>query len=119
MFGMGKSNAHFYGWCYRTKIMLQVAVGDVHQAVQDFLLSRPELSGDNVTLMGVSYGGFIAATLAAKHPEKYDSLVLVDPFLNLLTYAQVDDYVHGLLGLNCTTLGQALPDEELAKLQEV
>ena len=66
--------------------------------------------------MGVSYGGFIATTLAYKYPEVYDRLVLVDPFLNLLAYAQSAKYFTTMMGLNFTALGQALPDDDLLEL---
>ncbi len=85
---------------------------DCHQAIQATLEARKsELSGD-VVLFGESYGGFIAAWLAAKYPSSYKVVVLSNPLVDLSSVADMNQFLFWLLGAKNFTQG-ALADEKM------
>jgi lipase len=63
--------------------------------VEDVLATMDELGIEHATLIGHSYGGLVAATLAASAEGRVDRLVLLDPGIELppaqaLKYAEID-----------------------------
>eukprot|EP00090_Calanus_glacialis_P003352 TRINITY_DN12483_c0_g1_i6.p1 TRINITY_DN12483_c0_g1~~TRINITY_DN12483_c0_g1_i6.p1 ORF type:complete len:954 (-),score=189.63 TRINITY_DN12483_c0_g1_i6:91-2922(-) len=59
---------------------LEKEVDDCHQAV---IAQISNLNYGEVLLMGVGMGGTIASNLAAKHPDTYGHMILVNPVLSL------------------------------------
>lgn len=51
----------------------------MYDLVWPYLALLEETQGQNVTVIGFSFGGWIAAELAVCRPRKLDRLVLVDP----------------------------------------
>lgn len=90
----------------------EMAVSDCHQAIQATLnRESSDLSGD-VVLVAESYGAFIAASLAAKYPAWYKTLILKDPLVDLSATAQSDQLLYWLLGAGNYTEGE-VPDSDL------
>ena len=56
---------------------------DVATHVADLLETAGALGLERTTWVGVSFGGLIVSTLAARHPERVDRLVLLDPAIGL------------------------------------
>lgn len=57
----------------RARYDIDLFVGQLHDLLDALRLSRP------VNLIGLSMGGAIAATFAARHPERVKTLTLIDP----------------------------------------
>ena len=71
-----------------------MAVSDCHQAIQATLnRESSDLSGD-VVLVAESYGAFLAASLAAKYPAWYKTLILKDPLVDLSATAHSDQLLY-------------------------
>ena len=71
-----------------------MAVSDCHQAIQATLTRESsELSGD-VVLVADAYGAFVAASLAAKYPAWYKTLILRNPLVDLSAAAQSDQLLY-------------------------
>jgi pimeloyl-ACP methyl ester carboxylesterase len=51
----------------------------VYDLVHLYLAALDALPGDRLTLVGLSFGGWLAAEIAVKCPHRLDRLVLVDP----------------------------------------
>jgi esterase len=56
-----------------------VSGSDVAASADALAEALPELSHDPMDIVGHGYGGYLALTLAAEHPELVDRLVVVDP----------------------------------------
>ena len=56
---------------------------DVDTHVADVLETADRLGLARTTWIGVSFGGLISSTLAARHPERVERLVLLDPAIQL------------------------------------
>ncbi|MCK6539502.1 MAG: alpha/beta hydrolase [Anaerolineales bacterium] len=67
LFGRGYSDRP------RARYDIDLFVGQLHDLLDALRLSRP------VNLIGLSMGGAIAATFAARHPERVKTLTLIDP----------------------------------------
>ena len=89
-----------------------MAVTDCHQSIQATLIrDSSQLSGD-VVLVAESYGAFIAASLAAKYPAWYKTVILTNPLIDLSAMAQSDQLLYWLLGAGNYTEGD-VPDLDL------
>jgi pimeloyl-ACP methyl ester carboxylesterase len=86
-------------------------VSDCHQAIQATLNSNSDLSGD-VVLVGESYGGFIAAILAAKYPAWYRVTILKNPLVDLSAMADQNQLLFWLLGGKNFT-EKSVPDSDM------
>ena len=69
------------------------------------LETKHEIDQNKIGVIGHSYGGFIATHLSIRYPNKYKSIVLTNPIVNLASMAStsnVPDWVWQLLGKNFT-----------------
>ena len=73
-------------------------VQDANQLVQQVLEDKM-FSGD-VMLYGSSYGGFVAAKMAAVFPDRYQVVVAESPMLDLSAMTYLPRFVLTLLGEN-------------------
>jgi lipase len=67
---------------------------DVATHVDDLLATADDLGLERTTWIGVSFGGLVVSALAARHPDRVDKLVLLDPAMQLpadLMLAQAEE----------------------------
>ncbi|UQZ35491.1 hypothetical protein C2I18_19360 [Paenibacillus sp. PK3_47] len=75
-----------------TAMTVQSECGDL-KAVMDYVKTSSNVDADQVTLMGFSQGGFVAALTAAQRPSEVEALILLYPALCI-----PDDARKGALG---------------------
>jgi lipase len=56
---------------------------DIDTHVADLLETADALGLERTGWIGVSFGGLLVSTLAARHPERVDGLILLDPAIGL------------------------------------
>lgn len=80
----------------------------------DLIAVLDHLGVGSATLIGHSMGGFVVAAAAERHPDRVDSLVLIDggiPFpMELPPDADVEAVVHAVIGPALERLDQRWPD---------
>ena len=90
---------------------------DVMTAV-DWAVNQPGIDGDNMCVVGMSYGGYVALTAAHKTPERFNCFVSIAGISDLNRMVEYDGAFEFLSAVRSETIGDYKDEADATRMRE-
>lgn len=90
---------------------------DVMAAV-DWAIKQPGINGEQMCVVGMSYGGYVALTAAYKTPKRFDCYVSVAGISDLVEFVKTDRAFSELSALRDIMIGDFRDESDVKRMRE-